>query len=734
MKNRFGIKFKMVAIFAMTVVVILTTVVAISSVTNANNAMEIARNYLATATTQVINSIDQLFEERVLLVQSVAESRYVADFMQTGDDRKTVEELLSTQFSTYKQFENIFLADRIGKIVLDGKGGEARGVDVTTYPFWELAKNRLAYHADDVVYRSPVTNRIVIVVATRIENAAGDFLGLVCLSMDWEMFTAKYIDSVKIGESGYVCVIDATNNFIAHPDKSMLLTSAASASFMKPVIENDSGFLRFTFNGESKFLGYRKMKTVDFKAGTVMKESEYLTGFNTANILVTAGSVFIGIVGLFIILLFTNAVSGGIRLIAEGARRFSIGDFVLEGMSVNKITKINARKDELGDIGKAFNALIAYLREKTALAEKIADSDLDVEAPVSSERDNLGKALKRMVATLNSLISQIRSSAEQVSSGSSQVASSAQSLSQGASEQASSIEEITSAITEINGQSKQNADNAQEANGLAARSKEYAENGNRMMGDLIAAMKTINNSSEEVKKIVKTIDDIAFQINLLALNANVEAARAGKYGKGFAVVAEEVRNLAARSAGSAKDTSLMVETAIKNIETGNKLVEETAKQFTDIMDGASKVVELVEEISVASKEQAEGMEQINTGLHQIDQVTQSNTANAEESASAAEELSSQAQQLKSIVSRFKIAVDSNGRDDKNGMQWEELKKYINEEVIRNYMEEMKRKNKAPGNGNGKLHAEQTGIDVVKTRKLSSPADVISLDDDEFGNF
>ena len=167
-------------------------------------------------------------------------------------------------------------------------------------------------------------------------------------------------------------------------------------------------------------------------------------------------------------------------------------------------------------------------------------------------------------------------------------------------------------------------------------------------------MKEINSSADEIKKIVKAIDDIAFQINLLALNANVEAARAGKYGKGFTVVAEEVRNLASRSAASVEETTKMVEKAAANIRNGTKLVEETDAHFTEILNGTSKVVELVSEINITSSSQAKGLEEIQIGLGSIDQVTQSNAASAEESASSSEDLANQAEKLTQMISMFKL--------------------------------------------------------------------------------
>ncbi len=306
-----------------------------------------------------------------------------------------------------------------------------------------------------------------------------------------------------------------------------------------------------------------------------------------------------------------------------------------------------------GEIGKLNEYLTTVAAGDLSGNFVVAEADGDT-AETKERLDSLAAALNTSLDSINDILSQVSASVDQVNAGSQQVSQASQSLSQGATEQASSLEEITSSVTEISGQTRQNTENAVQVNTLAKTARNDAEQGNTQMADLVSAMSDINESAEEIRKIVKAIDDISFQINLLALNANVEAARAGKYGKGFAVVAEEVRNLAVRSAGSVKETTKMVDEAIANIGRGNELVDVTAKQLASIVDGAAKVAGLAEEVSKASREQSQGLEQISTGLNQIDQVTQANTASAEESASAAEELSSQAQQLKGMVARFKL--------------------------------------------------------------------------------
>jgi methyl-accepting chemotaxis protein len=258
-------------------------------------------------------------------------------------------------------------------------------------------------------------------------------------------------------------------------------------------------------------------------------------------------------------------------------------------------------------------------------------------------------ALKRIIEGLNS-------GAEQTASAAGQVSSASQSLAEGASEQAAAIEETSSSIEEMSSMTKQNAGNAGEAKNLAATTRDSAAKGVEAMGKMSAAINDIKKSADKTAKIVKTIDEIAFQTNLLALNAAVEAARAGDAGKGFAVVAEEVRNLAQRSAEAAKNTANMIEESVKNAENGVAISAEVGKSLTEIAEVAGKVNDLVAEIAAASNEQSQGIDQVNTAVTQMDKVTQSNAANAEESASASEELSAQAEQLRGMVAELVAMV------------------------------------------------------------------------------
>lgn len=243
----------------------------------------------------------------------------------------------------------------------------------------------------------------------------------------------------------------------------------------------------------------------------------------------------------------------------------------------------------------------------------------------------------------------IRDGAMQITSASDQVASSSSSLAQGASEQASSVEEVSATLEESTAINSQNTDNARQADILAKNANDSARAGYEKGERLSQSMHAITESAAKISGIIKAIDQIAFQTNLLALNAAVEAARAGEHGLGFAVVADEVRNLAQRAASAAKETSVIIEEVVEQIKEGNQIAHSTHTAFQEIVDQSKKVSDLIGEISIAGKEQSEGMAQINQAMGQVDQVTQQVAANSEEAAAAAEELNAQATAMMETV-------------------------------------------------------------------------------------
>jgi methyl-accepting chemotaxis protein len=262
--------------------------------------------------------------------------------------------------------------------------------------------------------------------------------------------------------------------------------------------------------------------------------------------------------------------------------------------------------------------------------------------------------------SLRHLAAEMGSGAEQVASAASQVSASSQSLAQGSSEQAASLEETSASTVEINAMARTNTENCHTAADLVAQSQHRFTDANQSLGDMLIAIEEINSSSDKVAKIIKVIDEIAFQTNILALNAAVEAARAGEAGMGFAVVADEVRNLAQRCAQAAKDTTGLIEESIVKSKVGKLKVDQVAQAMHSLIEDAAKIKALVDEVDNASREQARGIEQIGNAVTQMDQVTQSAAATAEESAAAAEELTGQSEMLKELVENLTAMVGGGG--------------------------------------------------------------------------
>jgi methyl-accepting chemotaxis protein len=296
------------------------------------------------------------------------------------------------------------------------------------------------------------------------------------------------------------------------------------------------------------------------------------------------------------------------------------------------------------------------LERAVALLDQVARGDLT--AHINESGDNEIKrlliAIGRMQRDLLSTVSRVRNGAEIINTGSQELAAGNMELSSRTETQASSLEETAASIEELTSTVKQNSENAQHARSLVEDASSTAAQGGDVMHQVVTTMNDINESSRKIVDITSVIDGIAFQTNILALNAAVEAARAGEQGRGFAVVASEVRNLAQRSAAAAKEIKLLIDRSVEKIELGTKLVERAGTTMNTLVGNVHQVTQIVGEIALASREQSDGIEQVNQAIAQMDQVTQQNAALVEEAAAATQSLQDQAGELARTVSIFKI--------------------------------------------------------------------------------
>ncbi len=356
--------------------------------------------------------------------------------------------------------------------------------------------------------------------------------------------------------------------------------------------------------------------------------------------------VFISLLAVIALWISSRSVALPIRKAAQLAGAIQRGDFS------QRLAHRSA--DEVGQLSASLDRMAESLQQQVHVAERISQGDLTVDVRLASDGDQLGLALRRMVDNLNELVSQVQLSSALINDKAGEVTRLSHDLSGGATESASAVTEISATINQMASQIRQTSEYAGEANSLSRDSEQSARGGNELMATLKGAMQEINQSGQDITNIIRAIEEIATQTNLLALNAAIEAARAGEHGRGFAVVADEVRQLAARSAEAAQRSTRLIQESNARTVKGMELTDETAQALEAIVQGAAQVSQLVDEIASASSQQASGIEQVSLAIEQIDQVVHHNSSNSEQSTQAAQELTQQAQQMIVQVGRFTV--------------------------------------------------------------------------------
>ena len=390
--------------------------------------------------------------------------------------------------------------------------------------------------------------------------------------------------------------------------------------------------------------------TADRKADEliVSLRSEQMEFIVMLSVLGTASVLISILFGIYI----TRSITRPIKELETAARQMEQGQL--------KVDVTYRSKDELGSLSNSMRQMsekISYYMDEISRAmQQLADGNLDIPGCDGFQGDFLPvqEALFIVIDSLNETMAEINTFSDQVASGSDQVAGGAQVLSQGVIAQAGSVEELASTMSEISRQVNENAETSQAVKTAAGEMGTNILACNQQMQEMKAAMGEINSCSTQIRKIIKTINEIASQTNILALNAAVEAARVGAESKGFSVVAQEVRNLAGKSSAASKSTEALIEQTLDAVAHGTKLAEETAASLMNIVGGTDDMVSKINQIAEATQKQAEATEMVAIGIGQISDIVQTNSATAEESAAASEELYGESQLLKSKISRFKL--------------------------------------------------------------------------------
>jgi len=469
----------------------------------------------------------------------------------------------------------------------------------------------------------------------------------------------KIMANFKLGDTGYYTFITKDNTIIYHKNGDYILKNVSELPIdnaVKEAVGNKTeGKVTYELNGQT-IHGYNtNIGDLSWRALSMLSDAEYNEEYiQLRNLLIPIITVIMLLVCIIVFVVSRNIVKP-LRKLSIAADKIADGDLDVN-LEINTRDEIFLVADSFSRTVTRLKTYILYINEISKLLKKIGEGDLNLVFQQNYDGDfrAIKDALLDTSNMLNYTISEFSVAAEQVASGSDQVSSGAQSLSQGTTEQASAIQELSATINEISEQIKQTADHAHKAKQISLTANVSVTKGQQQMKDMIDAMNEINKTSNEIGKIIKNIDDIAFQTNILALNAAVEAARAGTAGKGFAVVADEVRNLASKSAESAKNTAVLIESALEAIDKGTSIVNETAKSLDEVVTGSESSAKIIQQIADASAGQARSIADINTGFEQITAVVHTNSATAEQSAAASEELSAQAQMLKSLIRKFKL--------------------------------------------------------------------------------
>ncbi|WP_206459523.1 methyl-accepting chemotaxis protein [Anaerovorax sp. IOR16] len=505
-------------------------------------------------------------------------------------------------------------------------------------------------------YEDTITGKLCITIAVPVFRCnTSKVIGLIGLDINLSNIE-KFLLENQFGKTGRSMIVDSNHKVVAYGNSDFsgkdISDVGLDSRLLSEIDKAENSLINYNFLGKKRVGLVQKDTKFNWTLVTGIDKSEYKK--NTYKV--------IGILTIIqLIMICTLAI-----LLCRCIRRFLIPFQELEfGMKniANGFLNINIQhksNDEFGRLADNMRSmtesLAMYISEIDKAMSALATGNFDIHFLHTFHGDfkHIEDCFSEFIYKISKDLLQVNQVSEEVYLGSEQVSLASQSLAEGTEEQASSVQELNAALGEVSNHIAANTQNAKDANKAVQGVERKVSDSNGQMEKMLLAMNDINQHSEEIRKIIKTIEDIAFQTKILALNAAVESARAGSAGKGFSVVADEVRNLAIKTSDSAKHTTLLIENSIKAIQNGSTIANDTADSLKSVVLGTKRIVTMIEEISDASQVQSDSISKISMGLEQISAVVQTNSATSEESAAASEQLSVQAQIMNQLVNKFTL--------------------------------------------------------------------------------
>ncbi|MBO5449020.1 MAG: methyl-accepting chemotaxis protein [Ruminococcus sp.] len=633
------------------VITIVLSIVAIRSINRSTEGT--LRSSVEPLTVQASRSFDTTMRQYTTNFSTSAKSALFAEKENVNDMLNILKSGFSSGINEYCSF-TVFAED--GSILVTDSKELA---ELTPQEEVEDAASKSSVVITDLM---PLNNKIYFTI---FQSATANGRKVVAaVTINAEVLNNLILDN-SFGENGYGYLVDDEGSVLIHKDSSKALTHfnpineaknnedyKELSNAMKTILSTEDGSCSYSIDDKKCIAGF---SSTDYFGSTlilvlVVKDFNSTTTVAMTNILIIGISILIITIGIS--LFYASRISKPIISATKRIRLLAQGN-------LSDPVDVWYSKDELGILTNSLEETIVCLRQYinliTVSLEQISEGNLchRMEGTFKGDFQQIKTTFNDILDSLSDTFASINTAAEQVTSGAIQVSNSAQEVSQGSTQQASAIEELSVTLNDVAKQVSQNSDDARNAYNIVSENTSAIGSCNDDMDNMLKAINAIYTSSSEISKIIKVIDEIAFQTNILALNAAVEAAREGS--KGFGVVADEVRRLASRSAEAAKQTAALIENSVAAVSKGNEIAQKTAASLRVIVDSSNEIQGLVKNISEASEDQTESIVQINTGLDQISAVVSANTSSSVGTASASEELSSQSLILKNMIARFKLS-------------------------------------------------------------------------------